>query len=502
MTTQMSFINPPIKKKELLKPSQLHEYEKTAILFQLYNPYSALWMGMGLGKTIVTLSSIVHRMQTGEVKKTLIVAPLRVCTSVWEKEARKWEHTKHLTFSLIHGTEKKKSHALFTEADIYLINYEGLTWLVDKLLTYYLDKGELLPFESVAYDECSKLKNAQSVRFAGGKRESEDKNGNPFIVITKGWKKIANHFKFRTGLTGTPISNGYLDLFGQYLALDSGERLGKFITHYRNNYFISDYMGWAYTPSELGKQAIEAKINDITLSMTDTSKYIDLPKVTYSNIIVELPKKARLHYNEIEKELFTQLDSGIDIELFNASSVSNKLLQICNGSAYYDLEGHWELIHKAKLDALDEVLEEAAGSPVFCAYNYKSDAQEIMKRFKKYKPINLTEEKSKNTPKILEKWNNNQIRLMIAHPASAGHGIDGLQETGSIVVWFGLNYSLELYQQMNARIDRQGQKNPVSIIHIMAKNTMDSVVLETLENKNSTQQDLAYTIKKYRERVQ
>lgn len=498
MNEIMSFIDPQPVLKSLLKPSQLHDYQKAMIMHQLQNPYSAIWCFMGGGKTIATLSSTVHRMEIGEVKRTLIVAPLRVCISVWEKEARKWEHTKHLTFSLIHGDEKKKSHALFTKADIYLINYEGLPWLVDNLLNYYLNKGYPLPFESVVYDEISKLKNSQSVRFKGGRRESEDKNGNPVVVVTRGFIKIMNHFRFRTGLTGTPVSNGYLDLFGQYLALDGGDRLGKYITHYRNNYFVSDYMGWSYVPSELGKKAIESKIESITLSMTDGSKYIDLPKVTHSNIIVELPRKARLHYNEIEKELFTQLDSGVDIELFNASSVSNKLLQVCNGSAYYDLDGHWELIHKAKLDALEEVLEEAAGSPVLCAYNYKSDAEEIMRRFKKYKPVNLTAEKSTETLKILKKWNTGVIKLTIGHPASMGHGVDSLQDSGSIVVWFGLNYSLELYQQMNSRIDRQGQKSPVSIIHILAGGTMDSVVLETLNNKNLTQQNLTDIIKKYR----
>ena len=448
--------------------------------------------------TCCTLTAIDHRMKVGQVRKTLIVAPLRVAASVWETEARKWTHTKHLRFSLIHGTDKKKMKALSVDADVYLINYEGLSWLTGKLIDYYLNKSIPLPFQMMVADEVSCLKNAQSVRFSGGKREVEDADGNAKILVTKGFKLILPHFKYTIGLTGTPVSNGYLDLFGQYLAIDNGERLGKFITHYRNNYFSSDFNGWAYKVTATGKAQIEEKISDITLSMTDGSKYLDLPKVVYKDLMVTLPPKARKHYDELEKLLFTQLDSGVDLEIENAGSLSNKLLQVANANAYTDLEGTYERLHDEKLKALDEVLEEAAGSPVLCSFTYKSDAERIMKYFKKYRPINLTDEKARDTGAILDRWNAGGIRLMVAHAKSVGHGIDSLQNSGSIVVWFGLPWSLELYQQMNARIDRQGQTKPVSIIRILANDTLDLVVSETLENKNTTQEGLANAIAEYR----
>ena len=484
--------------KDLLSPGMLHDYQKAIILFMLYQDRSMIWAFMGSGKSCCTLTAIDHRMKVGQIKRTLIVAPLRVATSVWEKEARKWCHTNHLTFSLIHGSNKNKMKALATEADVYLINYEGLTWLTDKLINYYLNKGIPIPFQMLVADEVSCLKNAQSVRFAGGKREIEDADGNAKIIVTKGFKLILPHFRYTIGLTGTPVSNGYLDLFGQYLAIDNGERLGKFITHYRDNYFSSDFNGWSYKVTETGKKLIEQKIADITLSMTDGSKYLDLPKVVYKDLIVTLPAKARSHYDELEEELFTQLDNGINLEIENASSLSNKLIQVVNGNAYIDLEGNYERIHDEKLKALDEVMEEAAGSPVFCSYNYKSDAERIMKYFKKYKPVNLTEEKAKDTGAIIDKWNEGKIRLLISHPKSCGHGIDSLQKSGSIVVWFGLPWSLELYQQMNARINRQGQTKPVSIIRILAKDTMDDIVLETLENRNTDQEGLKTAIHNYR----
>jgi len=484
--------------KDLLTPAMMHDYQKAITLFQLFRDRSMIWAFMGSGKTCCTLTAIDHRMKVGQVRKTLIVAPLRVASSVWDTEAKKWSHTKHLRFSLIHGSEKKKMRALSVDADVYLINYEGLAWLTSKLINYYLNKGIPIPFQMMVADEVSCLKNAQSVRFAGGKREVEDADGNAKILVTKGFKLILPHFKYTVGLTGTPVSNGYLDLFGQYLAIDNGERLGRFITHYRNNYFSSDFNGWSYKVTNEGKGQIEEKIADITLSMTDGSKYLDLPRVAYKDLIVTLPPKARNHYDNLEKELFTQLDSGIDLEIENAASLSNKLLQVSNGNAYIDLEGNYERLHDEKLKALDEVMEEAAGSPVFCSYNYKSDAERIMKYFKKYKPVNLTNEKSKDTGSIIDKWNDGKIRLLLSHPKSCGHGIDGLQKSGSIIVWFGLPWSLELLQQMNARIDRQGQTQPVSIIRILAKDTLDFVVFETLENKNTNQEGLKNAIANYR----
>jgi len=489
----------------LLKPTQMYDYQKEASLHQLFYDNSMLWLDMGLGKTIVTLSTIQHRMVTGLVKKTLIFGPVRVIHGVWEREARKWEHTRHLRCSVLSGTPQQRINALFTDADIYLCSYENMNWLANLLTEYYINRGAELPFQNVVYDEVSKMKNPQTVRYNGGKRTKLDKRtGHEYVEQLVGWKKVAHLFKYTTGLTGTPASNGYLDLFGQYLVVDNGDRLGKFITHYRDNYFVSDHMGWSYTPTEVGRQWIEYNISDITIKM-DAKDYLDLPEAKDVNIMVDLPKRAREHYDELEKQMFTELDSGTEVEVFSKNSISNKCLQLCNGAPYYKVlvngeeQLMWEEIHKAKLDALEDILEEAAGQPVLVAYNFKPDAERIMKRFKSYRPVNMTGEKASSTERIINDWNSGKTKLMIGHPASMGHGVDGLQESGSIVVWFGLNWSLELYDQMNRRIDRNGQKNTVKRIRILCNDTVDLAVADSLLRKHDDQTGLKESIQRYRD---
>lgn len=349
----------------------------------------------------------------------------------------------------------------------------------------------------VVYDEVSRLKNSTTKRMAGGKRDLKDRWGTVTTVKVTGWRKFIPLFKFHTGLTGTPASNGYLDLHGQYLAVDNGERLGPYITHFKDSYFQSDYNGWNYTPTEIGKQQIESKIADITKKM-DAKDYLDLPACTVSDIIVDMPAKVRKKYEQVEADMFTVLDSGQEVELFSRASVSNKCLQFCNGTPYTDLEGNFEALHDAKLDALESVLEEAAGEPVLCSYTFKSDAARIMKRFKKYNPVNLTEQPSSKTKSIIDKWNQGRIKLIIGHPASMGHGIDGLQESGAILTWFGLNWSLELYEQMNGRINRQGQKRPVRIIRILMSDSVDLAVADSLMRKNDSQEGLKESLARYR----
>jgi SNF2 family DNA or RNA helicase len=454
---------------------------------------------MGLGKTPVTLTTIVDRMRAGQVQKTLIFGPLRVIQAVWARESRKWSHTKHLRFSVIHGTKEKRSRALFADADIYLINYEGMNWLAEQLDHYYISQGKPLPFQMVVYDEVSKLKNSTTLRIAGGNRDRRDGRGETYKIKVTGWRKILSHFKYRTGLTGTPASNGYLDLHGQFLAVDGGERLGTHITHYKDSYFASDYNGWSYTPTTLGKQWIEFKISDITVKM-DARDYLDLPDCQVTNLMVDLPDGARKAYKEIEKHLFTQLDSGREVEVFSKSSVSNKCLQFCNGSPYLSSDSpEFEALHDAKLNALEDVLEEAGGSPVLCSYAFKADAERIMKKFKKYRPVNLTNTPSKDTEKVIDRWNRGEIQLLVGHPASMGHGVDGLQDAGHILVWFGLNWSLELYDQMCARINRQGQAHPVSIIRILCNDTVDLAVADAIERKSDTQEGLKAALQRYRD---
>jgi SNF2 family DNA or RNA helicase len=484
----------------VLKPQQLHEYQKECVLHQLYNNESMLWLQMGLGKTPITLTTIVDRMRAGQVQKTLIFGPLRVIQAVWEREARKWEHTRHLKFSVMHGTKEQRLRALFAKADVYLINYEAMNWLAETLDHYYLSQGKPLPFQMVVYDEISKLKNSTSLRMAGGNRDRKDKHGTIHKIKVTGWRKIIPHIPIRTGLTGTPASNGYLDLHGQYLAIDNGQRLGKFITHFKDDFFASDYMGWTHTPTELGKQAIEERISDITKKM-DAKDYLDMPVVQVTNMLVDMPPKARKGYQDVERDMFTQLESGREVEVFSRSSVSNKCLQFCNGSPYYPESTEYEALHDAKLDALESILEEAGGQPVLCSYTFKADAERILKRFKSYKPVNLTAVASKDTEKVINDWNSGKLKLLIGHPASMGHGIDGLQEAGNIIVWFGLNWSLELYEQMNGRIDRQGQKRPVSIIRILCRDTIDLAVVDAIERKTDDQEGLKAALQRYRDGI-
>lgn len=488
---------------DLLTPQQFHDYQKSAVIHQLTHDDSMLWLGMGLGKTVITETTIVDRMRAGLVQKTLIFGPLRVIQAVWAREARKWTHTKHLRFSVIHGDPEKRLRALFTDSDIYLCNYENMNWLAQQLDHYYLSRGLPLPFQMVVYDEVSKLKNSTAVRVSGGNRDRKDKRGEMYKVKLTGWRKMIPHFRYRSGLTGTPAANGYLDLHGQYLAVDGGTRLGEFVTHFKDSYFTSDYNGWKYTPTDLGRQWIEHKISDITLKM-DAKDYLDMPVVNYVNMMVDLPSRAAAHYKEVEKQLFTRFESGREIELFSKSSVSNKCLQICNGSPYtngLDITDGFESVHDAKLDALESILEEAAGKPVLCSYSFVSDAKRIMKHFAKYKPVNLTEVPSTRTEKVINDWNAGKIRLMIGHPASMGHGIDGLQESGGVVVWFGMPWSLEYYMQMNARIDRQGQKEQVTIIHILCRDTVDLVVADAISRKTDDQEGLKAALQRYRDGI-
>lgn len=483
----------------MLSPTNLYDYQRQAVLHQLQHDDSMLWLEMGLGKTPVTLTTIEHRMRAGQVKKTLVIGPVRVIHAVWQREAEKWEHTRHLRFSVMHGTPKQRERALFAQADIFLCNYENLNWLAEQLLHYYVDRDLPLPFQMVVYDEVSKLKNSTTKRMAGGKRDVVcQRTGRETTIKLHGWRKLVDRFQYRTGLTGTPASNGYLDLHGQFLAVDGGQRLGEYVTHFREAFFASDYMGWGWSPTEQGKQWIEHKISDITLKM-DAADYLELPALVPNDVMVDLPPKARKQYDEVERDMFTRLDNGTEVEVFSRSSVSNKCLQFCNGAAYHDEVGNWEAIHDAKLEALDDILEEAAGKPVLLAYNFKTDAERIMKKFKKLRPVNLTGMDAKHTPKVIQDWNAGKIRLLIGHPASMGHGVDGLQDSGNILVWFGLNWSLELYDQMNARLKRNGQKLPVIMHRILCRDTLDLAVADALMRKTEDQTGLKNSIQRYRE---
>jgi SNF2 family DNA or RNA helicase len=336
-----------------------------------------------------------------------------------------------------------------------------------------------MPFNGVVWDEISKMKNSTTNR-------------------VKAVRKILPKFDWATGLTGTPASNGYKDLHGQFLVVDKGQRLGTSKTAFRTRFYkkAGPYKEVPYPDTE---ETIKNLIGDITLEMS-AEDYNKLPDLIVNNVEVEMPEEVRSKYDQMEREFFTVLDSGKELEVFNSAALTNKCLQFSNG-AVYPVAGMplWEPVHDAKIDALEEILDEAQGSPVLCAYAYRSDAQRIMQRFKHLDPINLTECKSEGSlTAAMARWKSGQCALMIGHPASMGHGIDGLQHAGRTLVWFGLTWSLDLYEQFNARVRRQGQGASVVCHHILCRDTIDQAQAIALSDKATTQAGLRAAVKQYR----
>jgi SNF2 family DNA or RNA helicase len=463
----------------VLTPAQLFPYQQSAVNFQCTHPTTMLWLDMGLGKTSITLTSVAHLIATGFLTGVVIVAPIRVIRLVWRQEALKWTHTKHLTFSLLTGTKDQRTRALLRPANIYLVNYENLGWLAETLATYFISKHRPLPFNGLVWDEISKCKNSNTQR-------------------VRATKKILPHFVWTTGLTGTPASNGYKDLHGQYLVVDKGLRLGTSKTAFRQRFYRKEGPH-REVPFDGAEDEIKQLIGDITLEMS-AADYNPLPDMIMNNVEIELPETLRALYNRMEKELFIQLDSGKEVEMFNQAALTNKCLQFSNG-AMYPVAGMplWEPIHDLKLEALEEIIDEAQGQQVLCAYAYRSDAERIMEKFKELRPINLTECKSEAAlQNAMARWASGDCLLMIGHPASMGHGIDGLQKRGHIIVWYGLNWSLDLYDQMNARIRRQGQGAPVICHRLMVLETLDQAQAMALDEKAQTQAGLRNAVKQYR----
>lgn len=460
-------------------PKDLYPYQHKATTFLSHTAQSMLWLDMGLGKTVVTLTNVVQRQDLCQVYGTLVVAPLRVIQSVWRQEAKRWAHTKHLRFSLIHGSVRQRKLAFYQHADVYLVNYEGLKWLSEQMQLHYLSKGKTLPFNMIVFDEVSKLKNHTTVRH-------------------KALRKILPFIPYRIGLTGTPAANGYIDLFGQYLAVDSGARLGTTRSHFTQAFFKEKGWGVAsrYEIFPGAETRIQELISDITLQMS-AKDYLDLPPIIFNDIWVELPSRARILYEELEREMFATLDSGTEVEVFNPAALTCKCLQVANGALYTEVGGPWEAVHEAKLDALDDVLEEANGKPILGVYAFVHDAIRIQERHPATRLINSKLNENK-LQVLLNEWDRGEVPLMIGHPDSLGHGLN-LQHGSDTLVFMGLPWSLERYLQTIDRLAGGLRRHRSVIVHrILARDTTDVVVREVLKAKAVTQADLKAALNEYR----
>lgn len=438
-----------------------HDYQNFVTKFILTNPISAVLLDMGLGKSVITLTAIFDLcLDSFEISKVLVIAPLRVARDTWPLEIEKWEHLNGLTYSVAIGSGAQRKSALTQKANIYLINRENVDWLIN-------ESGLPFDYDMVVIDELSSFKSSSTKRF-------------------KSLLKVRPKIKRIVGLTGTPSSNGLMDLWAEFRILDMGERLGRFIAHYRNNFFDPDkrnqHRVFSYKPKPGAEDAIYRLIWDITISMKNTD-YLKQPECTINEVVVTLSEKECKEYDGMKQNLVLCL-KGEEIDAVNAAAVSNKLCQMANGAVYGE-DKQVFTIHDKKLEALEVLIECANGKPVLVAYWFKHDLERIKKRFK------VREIK---TSKDIRDWNSGEIEIALIHPASAGHGLN-LQEGGSTLIWFGLTWSLELYQQTNARVHRQGQKETVVIHHIITKGTIDEDIMRALKRKERVQADLMEAVR-------
>jgi SNF2 family DNA or RNA helicase len=444
-----------------------HDYQAYAIDYIETHPIATVFLDMGLGKTSITLTAIRNLLfDSFEVYRVLVIAPLRVARDTWTAEADKWDHLQDLICSVAVGNEAQRRAALLRPADVYIINRENVQWLIE-------ESGINLDIDMIVIDELSSFKNHNTKRF-------------------RSLLKIRPKVSRIVGLTGTPTPNGLMDLWAQFRILDRGERLGRFITKYRADYFMPDKRNgqiiYSYKPLPYAEEAIYRKISDITISMKSTD-HLQMPELISSEYTVQLSDEELSHYEELKRDLVLTLGDG-EITAANAASLSNKLSQMANG-AVYDDSGSVVSIHDRKLDALEDLIEAANGKPVLVAYWFKHDLTRITERLKKlHIPFSCLDDSTS-----IRRWNAGEIPVALIHPASAGHGLN-LQSGGSTLVWFGVTWSLELYQQTNARLFRQGQKaSTVVVTHIVTKGTVDSRVLKALEEKDRIQEALIAAVK-------
>ena len=439
------------------KPHNYHQFATDLILNQ---SICCLMLDMGLGKTVITLTALWQlALDSFDVSRVLVIAPKRVAEDTWPKELAKWEHLTGLTSSLVLGSAAERKAALQRKAFLYIINRENVAWLV---------KNHYWDFDMVVIDELSSFKSNKAERF-------------------KAMKKVRPMVTRIVGLTGTPAPNTLMDLWPQMYLMDMGQRLGRFIGGFRDRFFLPDKRNreiiYSYKPREGAEDAIYALISDICISMK-AADYLDMPERIDNRIEVSMSPKERKLYDDFQKDMVLSIGDE-ELDATNAAALSNKLLQMANGAVYCE-DKKVIPIHDRKLDALEDLVEGANGKPLLVAYWYKHDLQRIKARFKNARCI--------DTAKDIDDWNAGQIPLALIHPASAGHGLN-LQDGGCTIVWFGLTWSLELYQQLNARLWRQGQKHTVVIHHIVTKGTHDEDVMRALENKDTRQSALIEAVR-------
>lgn len=439
-----------------------HNYQRLATEFIISRDEAAIFLGMGLGKSVIALSAIWQLLlDYFLVTRVLVIAPLRVARDTWPQEAAKWDHLEGLSLAVAVGSKAERLDALAKGAMVTVINRENVPWLV----AHY---GKAWPFDMIVIDELSSFKNHRAKRFTA-------------LV------KMRPYVSRWVGLTGTPAANGLMDLWAQFRLLDGGQRLGRYISRFRDRWFVPDKRGgmqvFTYKPRAGAEDEIYEAISDMTLSMR-TTDHLTLPELTLTTTRVKLADKERAVYEQLKQDLVIELDGQV-IDTANAAVLSGKLLQLASG-AIYDENGDAIIVHSAKLDALEDLVEAANGQNLLVAYWYKHDLQRIIERFPEARPL--------KTSTDIEAWNNSEIQIGLIHPASAGHGLN-LQVGGHLLIWFSLTWSLELYQQANARLYRQGQTQPVTITHLAAEGTLDEAVLKALDTKNVTQAALIEAVK-------
>lgn len=442
-----------------------HKYQSYATDFIINNPIAAVFLEMGLGKSVITLTAMKKLFETNTVCKVLVIAPLRVARDTWPQEIKKWDHLKGMKYAVAVGTETERKAAVLRNEPVTIINRENVDWLINKL-------GLPFDFDMVVIDELSSFKSYGAKRF-------------------KALLKVRPFIKRIVGLTGTPSSNGLMDLWAEFRIMDFGKRLGRYITRYRLSYFEPDkrnaQMVFSYKPLPGAEDAIYDKISDITISMKSVD-YLDMPECVINEVPVYMSPSEQSVYDDFREDMVIKLKNE-EIDAANAAVLSGKLLQMANG-AVYDEMGEAHLIHDRKLDMLEDLIEGANGKPVLVAYWFKHDLVRIEQRLKTLKiPYAKLD-----TSDSIERWNKGEVPVMLCHPASSGHGLN-LQAGGSTLIWFGLTWSLELYQQTNARLWRQGQKETVVIHHIICGGTIDEEVMDALKRKEKTQSALIDAVK-------